>query len=148
MFVARLSLKGHLSPQPTLRTCASSERDAIIGCRMQLQHFLGCVTRPRAQRRVTQPRKSLLADLCTLTNLWSGWRWLKPSYFNHEFRVFVNGISPVVVLQNVHSRIKHLFTHNINEAAVWSVIAVPCCPAIPFPSFRIRGRGRNRSFRP
>ena len=27
--------------------------------------LLGCVTRPRAQRRVTQPRKSLLADLCS-----------------------------------------------------------------------------------
>ena len=36
---------------------------------MQLQHFLGCVTRPRAQRRVTQPRKSLLADLCTRQNI-------------------------------------------------------------------------------
>ena len=32
--------------------------------------FLGCVTRPHAQRRVTQPRKNTLADLCTsLTGL-------------------------------------------------------------------------------
>ena len=26
--------------------------------------FLGCVTRPRAQMRVTQPRKALVANLC------------------------------------------------------------------------------------
>ena len=27
--------------------------------------FLGCVTRPHTQRRVTQPMKSIFADLCT-----------------------------------------------------------------------------------
>ena len=31
--------------------------------------FLGCVTRPHTQRRVTQPRNTIFADLCTTYNI-------------------------------------------------------------------------------
>ena len=35
-----------------------------VGQRVYRDRLKGCETRPYAQRRVTQPRKSLLADLC------------------------------------------------------------------------------------
>ena len=58
-----------LSDAPSVRMCpricnlctAIVQRSAKIP-------FLGCVTRPHAQRRITQPRKSILADLCNVFN--------------------------------------------------------------------------------
>ena len=51
-------------PEPEVEDIArEGGRPAV--CNVTIQLFLGCVTHPNVQRRVTQPSKSLLADLCT-----------------------------------------------------------------------------------
>ena len=42
----------------------------------------------------------LQSHVIVFAYLWSGGRRFKASYFNHEFRVFVDGIRPVVVLRD------------------------------------------------
>ena len=68
IFSPRFHLKPNLRPACVLICLKIKKIDFTPIHRSAKVFFLGYVTRPHAQKRVTQPRKKTLAELCTRTH--------------------------------------------------------------------------------